>query len=109
MNCTLCSETMVVSQTMRPNHATFECGHSFHLSCVLQYSKEKITNTCPICEPRAGFFADFGDDRLKAMSILIDKRRKANKMEKPKGFRILVITEIILAILTTQGQCLMPV
>lgn len=86
MNCTLCSETMVVSQTMRPNHATFECGHSFHLSCVLQYSKEKITNTCPICEPRAGFFADFGDDRLKAMSILIDKRRKANKMEKPKGF-----------------------
>jgi len=87
MTCRLCNKPLTITETMRPNHATFECGHAFHLSCVIQYSKEKITNSCPTCAPPTDtFFADFGDDRLKTMCILIDKRRQVNKIEKPKSF-----------------------
>ena len=73
---------------MRPNIATFDCGHNFHLSCVIQHCKERITNSCPQCvkDPKALCFANFGDDRLKAMNVLIERRRKLNKIETPKGF-----------------------
>lgn len=87
MSCTICSENMVFSGAVRPNIATFECGHSFHLSCVLAYSKAKITQTCPICNPVQNvMFANFGDDRLRSMQIMIEKRRNINKMEKPKSY-----------------------
>lgn len=87
MSCSLCSDPLTCTSTIRPNTAVFECGCTFHLNCVLQYSKEKITNTCPTCQPtQSVFFANFGDDRLKAMAIQIEKRRQINKMEKPKSY-----------------------
>lgn len=88
MSCTLCSSKLVITPTMRPNIATFECGHNFHLSCVIQHSKEKLTNACPLCvkDAKSACFANFGDDRLKALNVLIDRRRKLNKIDAPKSF-----------------------
>ena len=87
MQCSLCSDTLTCNSYLQPNTAKFECGCTFHLSCVIQYCKEKITNTCPTCHPKQNvFFANFGEDRLKAMAIQIEKRREINKMEKPKSY-----------------------
>ena len=88
MSCTLCSEKLVMTANMRPNCATFECGHNFHLSCVIQHSKEKMTNSCPLCvkDSKTSCFANFGDDRLKALNVLIERRRKLNKIDTPKTF-----------------------
>lgn len=87
MSCSLCSDPLTCTANIRPNTAVFECGCTFHLNCVLQYSKEKITNTCPTCHPTHNmFFANFGDDRIKSMKIQIEKRRELNKMEKPKYY-----------------------
>ena len=33
MKCTLCSGEILKSGTVRPNVATFECGHEYHLLC----------------------------------------------------------------------------
>lgn len=107
MQCTLCAENMVFSQGMHPNLCTFECGHSFHLSCVLSYAKEKITNTCPVCNPvQHTFFADFGDDRIKSMQVLIEKRRKINMMEKPKSYFSLFSTKTDLKSMINSGTSL---
>ena len=63
MICTLCSENMVFTGTMRPNIGSYECGHSFHLNCILSYSANKITQTCPTCNPQKNvFFANFGEN-----------------------------------------------
>ena len=88
MSCTLCNSKVVTTQTMRPNCATFSCGHTFHLSCVIQHSKEKMTNACPICvtDVKSNVFANFGDDRIKALNVLIERRRKLNKIDTPKSF-----------------------
>lgn len=87
MQCSLCQDTLTCNAHMRPNTGTFECGCTFHLSCIIQYSKEKITNTCPTCHPAQNvFFANFGEDRLKAMAIQIEKRRELNKMVKPTSY-----------------------
>ena len=88
MQCSLCSDTLTCNSYLQPNTAKFECGCTFHLSCVIQYCKEKITNTCPTCHPSSKdqLFANFGDDRLKAMAIQIEKRRELNKMERPKSY-----------------------
>lgn len=88
MQCSLCSDTLTCNSYLQPNTAKFECGCTFHLSCVIQYCKEKITNSCPTCHPseQHQFFANFGEDRLKAMAIQIEKRREINKMEQPKSY-----------------------
>jgi hypothetical protein len=87
MSCKLCGENMVHTGTMAPNIGQYECGHSFHLNCILAYSNEKVTQSCPICKPlKNTFFANFGEDRVKAMQIMIDKRRSINKLEKPKSY-----------------------
>lgn len=89
MICTLCSENMVFSSEMRHNIGSYECGHSFHLNCILSYSKAKVTQTCPVCNPqKTSFFANFGEDRIKSMDIMIQKRRNINKIEKPKGLAL---------------------
>jgi len=42
---------------------------------------------CPSCTPsKNSFFANFGEDRLKAMQSIIEQRRKASKVEKTKGW-----------------------
>ena len=107
MSCSLCSDPLTCTNNIRPNTAVFECGCTFHLNCVLQYSKEKITNTCPTCHPTQNvFFANFGDDRLKAMAIQIEKRRELNKMEKPKSYFSLFSTKTNLRSMIQSGTSL---
>jgi len=107
MNCVLCNDNLTVKNSLRPNSAVFECGHTFHLNCVIQYSKEKLTNTCPICHPEQNvFFANFGEDRLKAMAIQIEKRRQINKMEKPKSYFSLFSTKTNLRSMINSGTSL---
>lgn len=107
MSCSLCGDLLTCTNSVRPNSATFECGCTFHLNCVLQYSKEKITNTCPTCHPTQHvFFANFGDDRLKSMAIQIKKRREINKMEKPKSYFSLFSTKTNLRSMVQSGTSL---
>lgn len=107
MSCPLCGDPLTCTKSIRPNSATFECGCTFHLNCVIQYSKEKISNTCPTCHPNQNtFFANFGDDRLKSMTIQIEKRRQINKLEKPKSYFNLFGTKTNLRSMIQSGTSL---
>ncbi len=85
--CTLCNESLVISGNIRPNCASFECGHEFHLNCTLSYSKQRLSNTCPTCTTTTSHpFANMGEDRLLSMQALIDSRRRtANLSEETSG------------------------
>ena len=73
--CTLCNDTIMKSSTVRPNVATFECGHEFHLSCILSFSQENLSKICPICNEFNSATINLGDDRLIAIQTLIESRR----------------------------------
>lgn len=75
MICNLCNDSISKSGTLRPNVATYECGHEFHLSCVLSYARENITVSCPLCEEKKEAQINLGDDRSIAIQSLIDARR----------------------------------
>lgn len=80
MICTLCNEPLIMKGKIRPNIATFECGHHFHLGCVLKHSKMKMTNDCFKCSPgNSSFLPNLGDDRIVAMESLIQARQSNNK------------------------------
>ena len=66
MNCTLCSQT--VSDC---NKATFNCGHHFHLSCVLQ---QPYSSLCSVCDDSTQRLPDIGLDRNVAISASIASR-----------------------------------
>lgn len=84
--CSICNENIVISGSLRPNTAVFECGHQFHLSCVLSYSKQRLQNTCPDCkQDTVRPFANFGEDRLLAMQALIDSRRRTTTLTEDSG------------------------
>lgn len=85
MTCNFCNDSIFKSGSVRPNVATYECGHEFHLSCVLTYAKENITVTCPLCKKEPGGKINLGDDRSIAIQSLIDARR-ATKSDKRKSF-----------------------
>jgi len=74
MPCTLCNLDMDKSGSLRPNIATYDCGHEYHLSCALLYSKENISMLCPSCHVPEKTL-NLGDDRQIAMQSLIDARR----------------------------------
>jgi hypothetical protein len=85
MSCSLCSDSINKSGSLRPNVATFDCGHEFHLSCVLNFSRENISMSCPSCteiDPRA---INLGDDRMIALRSLVDSRRSYVE-NNSKGF-----------------------
>ncbi len=85
MSCSLCNDCINKSGSLRPNVATYECGHEFHLYCALLYSKENISMSCPTCtniDPRA---INLGEDRMIALQSLIDARRSYVE-DKSKGF-----------------------
>lgn len=85
MSCTLCEEPIVKSGSVRPNIATFSCGHEFHLSCTLSYSAKNITSACPICQLVSENKINLGEDRTIAIQSLIDARREHIDHSK-KGF-----------------------
>lgn len=84
-DCTLCNDTILKSAGVRPNIATFECGHEFHLSCILTYSQENLSKICPICNEFNSARINLGDDRLIAIQTLIEARR-AYKNNSKSGF-----------------------
>jgi len=83
--CTLCNDTIMKSSTVRPNVATFECGHEFHLSCILSFSQENLSKICPTCNEFNSATINLGDDRLIAIQTLIESRRMYKNTAK-KGF-----------------------
>ena len=85
MSCTLCNDTIIKSGSLRPNVATFECGHEFHLTCTLKYCRENISSSCPACEEYDPNSINLGHDRMIALQTLVDSRRSYVE-EKPKGF-----------------------
>lgn len=86
MNCILCNEPLVMKGNIRPNIATFECGHHFHLSCVLQHAKKKMSTQCFKCTPCVVDELNIGDDRLIAMESLIEARKDAKKKDTSSWF-----------------------
>jgi len=88
MSCTLCNDTVDKSGTLRPNVATYDCGHEFHLTCVLKYSRENISDTCPMCiDPNElKDTINLGVDRIQALQTLIEARRNYLPDSSSKGF-----------------------
>ena len=82
MSCTLCKDDILSSGNVRPNVATFDCGHEFHLSCILKYAKENITMSCPMCNKIDLTRLNLGDDRNLAIQTLIDARRNIKPIKK---------------------------
>ena len=82
MSCTLCKDDILSSGNVRPNVATFDCGHEFHLSCILKYAKENITMSCPMCNKIDLTRLNLGDDRKLAIQTLIDARRNIKPSKK---------------------------
>jgi hypothetical protein len=85
--CLLCEEPLIKTGSLRLNTAAFPCGDEFHLSCVLTHSRERLTTTCPKCNPTQSHpFANFGEDRIASMQALIECRRRTSNLEvKPAG------------------------
>lgn len=84
MSCALCSTPVLSSGNVRPNVATFKCGHTFHLSCVLSTTVNKCQTECPVCNTSKSNLPNFGNDRIIAMESLITARREA-RLENKSG------------------------
>lgn len=82
MLCTLC-ETECGSK----NIAVLNCGHTFHLSCILKNASQ-YSITCHTCNQDNGMMCDLGDDRNISMNAeLVAKCRKRQlQPTKPKTF-----------------------
>ena len=85
MSCPLCTDSIDKSGSLRPNVATFDCGHEFHLTCILKYSRENISMSCPTCNTIDPRDLNLGDDRMIALQSLVDARRSYIG-ENSKGF-----------------------
>lgn len=82
MSCTLCNDTIIKSGSLRPNCATFECGHEFHLTCILAFSQKNISQICPTCNEFDHNKINLGNDRVIAIQTLIDARRNYKDTSK---------------------------
>jgi hypothetical protein len=79
--CNLCSKELATK-----NLATFPCGHSFHLSCVLAVPYDVKCSTCNQCN-QVG--ADVGTDRRIAMNadlIMKVEQRRLKPIQKSGMF-----------------------
>lgn len=85
-DCTLCNDTILKSAGVRPNIGTFECGHEFHLSCILSFSQENLSKICPTCNEFNSARINLGDDRLIAIQTLIEARRAYKNTTTRGGF-----------------------
>ena len=75
--CDLCSTEIMMSGKVRPNVATFPCGHDFHLSCVLKHSKTRYSDNCPKCNSdQFNNVPNFGTDRRTSIETLVAARRE---------------------------------
>jgi len=72
MLCTLCN-TDVGSK----NIAVFDCGHSFHLTCVFGHT---FKTTCSTCVQDTSSMPDIGMDREIAMDAAVEARIKCRQL-----------------------------
>ena len=80
-HCTLCENPI---QTGGKNRATFACGHSFHLNCVLSRAQYYVT-TCPICSIEPNTRPSLGDDRSIAMNATEEARVLKRQINPPEN------------------------
>jgi len=71
--CTLCSLELGPK-----NLAVFDCGHSFHLTCVFAH---KFKTTCSLCDHDTSMMPDLGVDREIALSADIEARIKRRQLK----------------------------
>ena len=77
--CVLCHEKFNKNGN---NIASFDCGHRFHLSCILKNAKYYSTS-CPICSKVQNTMLkpNLGDDRSIAMASNIQARIKRRQLQ----------------------------
>lgn len=77
-SCSLCQQSF---DKQGKNLAVFDCGHKFHLSCVLKHTK-MYTTGCPVCNKvqKLNLKPNLGDDRNIAMSATIQARIKRRQL-----------------------------
>lgn len=66
--CSICEDAISATNT-----AVFECGHVFHLSCVLHHATRYHT-TCPDCAQCPEKMPDLGGDRQVALAADIQRK-----------------------------------
>jgi hypothetical protein len=79
-HCTLCETSITIN-----NKAIFNCGHVFHLSCVLH---SPFSSLCSTCDPPKHLLPDFGIDRSIAMAADLHSKIEQRRLKdsKPMGF-----------------------
>ena len=74
MNCALCKQELPTNPNRR-GVAHFECGHSFHLRCVLTHAFQFRT-TCPSCNTVDELMPHLGSDRKVAIAATAAAARR---------------------------------
>ena len=76
--CSVCHEH-IKSKT---NIAVFDCGHKFHLHCIIKRAGMYVT-TCPTCtsEQKLNLKPNLGDDRKVSMASSVQARIKRRQMK----------------------------
>ncbi len=83
-SCSICQNKL--SSNGR-NRAIFDCGHKYHLSCVL--NRASFYNiSCPTCDDKVENRPSLGDDRRIAIQSSIEAKVMSRKLkpEEEKGF-----------------------
>ena len=96
--CTLCSAVIGSN-----NKAVFQCGHVFHLDCVLQLP---YSTTCSTCNPPTDLLPDFGADRAVAMAADVASRIEQHRLKNTQPLTLLQNIGRILTPLTPKAHTL---
>jgi len=73
MSCILCKDTIT-----NVNTATFECGHTFHLSCIFM---RHFSSQCPQCNETTTSLPDVGVDREVAITSAIASKIQQRQLQ----------------------------
>lgn len=97
MNCNLC--TSLISER---NTATFNCGHSFHLSCVVSRPYSSLCSTCGGSNEK---LPDVGLDRQVAIRSNISSKIQIRQLKPVEASSFLGKMQRILSPLTPSATC----
>lgn len=96
MNCTLCQ-----SKLTERNTAVFDCGHSFHLSCVVSHQG----SLCLTCENNSDHLPDVGLDREVAIRSNLASKIRLRQLQPVPETSFLSKVQRMLTPLTPQATC----
>ena len=97
MHCTLCVQALTERNT-----AVFDCGHSFHLSCVL---KHPYSSLCANCNTSTASLPDVGLDRQVAVSSAIMSKIQQRQLQPVQARTFLLLLQRVLTPLTPTATC----